>query len=369
MPQVTRPDNLTSRGAAGLSGPSRTTLQVAGPDNLTSRRADSPVSLETESTPASGTPLRWTGTSQAGSMSQTQSPHPARLRVGVVGTGRVGAVLGAALANAGHEVTGAYGVSEASRTRAEALLPDVPLLAPEEVIARCDLALIAVPDAVLPSLIAGLASNGAFRAGQLVAHPSGRYGIAVLDPVTRAGALPLAMHPAMTFTGTSLDLNRLHGASFGVTAPPVLRPIGEALVVEMGGEPVWVDEAHRVLYHTALAHGANHLVTLVSESLDLLRAAGIEDPGKVLGPLLTAALDNTLERGDEALTGPVARGDADTVAEHVRNIAAISPQSADAYVVLARLTALRALASGKLRAHEAEGLLEVLADRQDGAHA
>jgi predicted short-subunit dehydrogenase-like oxidoreductase (DUF2520 family) len=343
------------------------------------------IALGTESTPGVRYPAWWTGTSQAGRMSQTQSPHPAphparhpapqparhpaRLRVGVVGTGRVGAVLGAALKAAGHDVTGAYGVSEASRTRAEALLPDVPLLTPEEVITRCDLALIAVPDAVLPSLIAGLASNGAFRTGQLVAHPSGRYGVAVLDPATRKGGLPLALHPAMTFTGTSIDLKRLHGASFGVTAPAVLRPIAEALVVEMGGEPVWVEESHRALYHAALAHGANHLVTLVTETLDLLRAAGIEDPAKAVGPLLVAALDNTLESGDDALTGPVARGDAETVAEHVRQIAAVSPHSADVYVPLARVTALRALATGRLRAHEAEGLLEVLADRQDGAHA
>jgi predicted short-subunit dehydrogenase-like oxidoreductase (DUF2520 family) len=300
-------------------------------------------------------------------MSQIPPPHPARLRVGVVGAGRVGAVLGAALAAAGHQVTGAYGVSDTSRTRAEALLPDVPLVAPADVVNGCDLALLAVPEAALPDLVVGLAGNGAFRAGQLVAHPSGRYGIAVLDPATRSGALPLAMHPAMTFTGTSIDLKRLHGASFGVTAPPVLRPIAEALVVEMGGEPVWVEEAHRALYHAALAHGANHLVTLVAESLDLLRAAGIEDPAKVLGPLLYAALDNTLDRGDDALTGPVARGDADTVAEHVRQIAAVSPQSAEAYVSLARLTALRALATGRLRATEAEGLLDALADRPDGA--
>jgi predicted short-subunit dehydrogenase-like oxidoreductase (DUF2520 family) len=302
-------------------------------------------------------------------MAHTNSTHPARLRVGVIGTGRVGAVLGAALAAAGHEVAAAYGVSDASRTRAEALLPDVPLLAPAEVVERSDLVLIAVPDAVLPEIVEGLVATGAFRAGQLVAHPSGRYGVAVLDPATRVGALPLALHPAMTFTGTSIDLKRLHGASFGVTAPTVLRPIAEALVVEMGGEPVWVAEEHRSLYHAALAHGANHLVTLVTESLDMLRAAGVDDPAKVLGPLLLAALDNTLEIGDDALTGPVARGDAETVAEHVRQIAAVSPESAEAYIALARLTALRALATGRLRATEAEGLLGVLANRPDGARA
>ena len=295
-------------------------------------------------------------------MTHPNQPHPARLRVGIVGTGRVGAVLGAALANAGHEVTAAYAVSEASRTRAEALLPGVPLVTPAEVLADADLALLTVPDDVLPQLVNGLVSTGAVRAGQLLAHTSGRYGIGVLDPATSAGALPLALHPAMTFTGTSLDLSRLHGASFGVTAPEPLRPIAEALVLEIGGEPVWVDEEHRVLYHAALAHGANHIVTLVAESLDLLRAAGIEDPAKVLAPLVSAALDNALRDGDAALTGPVARGDAGTVAEHLRQIAAVSAESKEGYVALARLTALRALSAGRLKATEAEGLLEVLAN-------
>ena len=75
-----------------------------------------------------------------------------------------------------------------------------------------------VPDDQLPGLVEGLAKVGAWRSGQLVAHASGRYGISVLEPAQRAGAVPLALHPVMTFTGTSLDVDRLVGASFGVTA-------------------------------------------------------------------------------------------------------------------------------------------------------
>ena len=138
-------------------------------------------------------------------------------------------------------------------------------------------------------------------------HASGRYGARVLDPATEVGALPLALHPVMTFTGTSLDLGRLQGICFGVTAPSALRPVAEALVLEMGGEPVWVEEAARPLYHAALAHGSNHLVTLVAQTLDLLGAAGVEDPARLVGPLLAASLDNTLRVGDVALTGPVAQ--------------------------------------------------------------
>lgn len=293
---------------------------------------------------------------------EDSAQRPARLDVGVVGTGRVGAVLAAALARAGHHVVAGYGVSLTSRTRAATLLPGVPLVELPEVFARSSLVLVAVPDDALAGLVDGLAGAGEIRPGQFVAHTSGRYGIGVLAAATRAGALPLALHPAMTFTGTSVDLDRLSGATFGITAPEQLWPVAEALVVEMGAEPVRIAEHHRTLYHAALSHGANHLVTLINDAMDLLRAAGVDDPDRTLAPLLSAALDNTLRQGDEALTGPVSRGDAGTVGGHLREIEATLPEASAAYVALARRTAARALASGRLRAADAEPLLDVLGE-------
>ena len=196
------------------------------------------------------------------------------------------------------------GVSDASVRRAGVLLPDVPLVTPAEVLARAELVLLTVPDDALPGLVEGLAETGAVRPGQLLVHTSGRYGSRVLDPALRAGALPLALHPAMTFTGTSVDVQRLAGCSFGVTAPEELRLAAEALVIEMGGEPEWIAEESRPLYHAALALGANHLVTLVAQSMELLRTAGVSAPDRMLGPLLGAALDNALRSGDAALHRP-----------------------------------------------------------------
>lgn len=281
----------------------------------------------------------------------------------MIGTGRVGAVLGAALAQAGHRVVAASGVSAKSKRRAEDLLDGIALTDPFDVAGRADLLLLTVPDDTLPQLIAGLAEAQAVRAGTLVAHVSGRYGADVLEPLTRAGALPLALHPVMTFTGTRVDLARLAGACFGVTAPEPLRPVAEALVLEMGSEPQWVEESQRALYHAALANGANHLVTLVAQSGALLARAGVENPSRLLGPLLGAALDNALRSGDLALTGPVARGDAGTVAVHVEQIAKVSPEAAAAYVAMARLTADRALAAGVLDADAAANLMDVLRGR------
>ena len=296
-------------------------------------------------------------------MSSDPTPaRPARLAVGVVGTGRVGAVLAAALEIVGHRVVAVSAVSDASRARAAALLPGAEVMPATAVAQTCELLLVTVPDDVLPGLVEGLVAADAVPPGQLLVHTSGRYGVRVLDPATRVGALPLALHPAMTFTGRREDIGRLVGCSFGVTAPEPLHPIAEALVVEMGGEPQWVEEDRRALYHAALANGANHLTTLVAESLDLLRQCGVQDPARLLGPLLAAALDNVLRSGDSALTGPVARGDAGTVAAHIAELRRVSPQALAAYVAMARLTADRALGAGLLKPEAAETLLDVLAE-------
>lgn len=289
--------------------------------------------------------------------------RPARLAVGVVSAGRVGSVIGAALAAAGHHVVATSGVSRASVQRAETLLPGVPLLPPDEVVADADLALLAVPDDVLPGLVRGLAVAGSFRAGQIVVHTSGAHGVAVLDPAVEYGVLPLALHPAMTFTGRAEDVQRLTSCCFGVTAPEpdeAAWSVGEALVVEMTAEPVRVPEAVRPLYHAALAHGANHLVTLVRDAADLLAKAGIEPAERLLGPLLSAALDNALRHGDRALTGPVARGDAGTVATHLRVLDAADPDIARTYRTLAGCTARRALAAGLLPEQSAADVLTTL---------
>jgi len=286
--------------------------------------------------------------------------HPARLRVGVVGAGRAGTALAAALARVGHDVVAASAVSDASVERIRRRLPGAAIRRPDEVADAADLVLLTVPDDVLPGLVAGLATTGAPLQGRLLAHASGRHGLAVLEPAVRAGALPLALHPVMTFTGRPDDTDRLAGVSFGVTAPDQLRPVAEALVVEMGGEPVFIAEENRGLYHAALASGANHLVTLVVQSADLLRAAGVAEPGRMLGPLLSAALDNALRLGDAALTGPVARGDAETVAAHISALRDAAPEALPAYLALARLTADRALSAGTLTASDVQRLLGVL---------
>ena len=286
----------------------------------------------------------------------------AMTRIGVVGAGRVGAVLAAALREAGHEIAAVAGESHASRTRIDTLLPGVRVDKPTAVSRACDLLLLTVPDDMLSNVVTMLAASGAIREGQYVVHTSGKHGLAVLQPAADAGAHVLAMHPAMTFTGTHVDLARLAGCVYGVTANPDTEDLAAKLVADLRGRLLRVEEDRRALYHAGLAHGANHLVTLVSQAMDLLRDSGADDPAATLRPLLTAALDNALEYGSAALTGPIVRGDVETVRAHLRDIAANRPATLESYVAMARATANQAVVDGRLLPIRAAKLVGILND-------
>jgi predicted short-subunit dehydrogenase-like oxidoreductase (DUF2520 family) len=305
-------------------------------------------------------------------MVQFDGLRPARLKVGIISAGRVGTALGVALERADHVVVACSAISHASRQRAARRLPDTPVLAPPDVAAAAELLLLAVPDSELAGLVSGLAATSAVRPGTIVVHTSGANGVNILAPLACGdgdGCIPLAIHPAMTFTGSDEDISRLPDTCFGITAADeVGQAIAQSLVLEMGGEPFCVREDARILYHAALAHAGNHIVAVVADALDALRAAlrGSEllgqqlvddQPGgiaeRIIGPLAGAALQNTLQRGQAALTGPVARGDAAAVAQHLAALNQVDPQLAEAYRVNALRTARRA--------HAPADVVEVLA--------
>lgn len=283
-----------------------------------------------------------------------------RLGIGIISAGKVGTVLGAALAASGHRITGIHAVSQDSKDRADALLPGVEILDPAEILRRSELVLFAVPDDVLGELVAGLAAAGHFTSGQLIAHTAGRYGTGILQPALDTGAFGLAIHPAMTFTGMSMDLQRLTDCVFAVTADEIMLPVAQALVVEMRGEPVVIAEQDRVSYHAALAHAANHLNTITAQSADMLRRIGVEEPSNTLRALMYASLDNALRSGAGALTGPVSRGDVGTAQAHLSALESDPAETNDSYRSLSRATALRAAARGLISQPTLEELLRVL---------
>lgn len=303
-------------------------------------------------------------------------PHglrPARLKVGIISAGRVGTAFGVALERAEHVVVACSAISSASKRLAERRLPDTPVLPMPDVADSAELLLLTVPDAELPGLVVGLAATGAVRRGTIVVHTSGANGVRLLDPLTQQDCVPLAIHPAMTFTGADDDIVRLSETCFGITAADEIGyAIAQSLVLEIGGEPFRVREDARTLYHAALAHASNHLVTLIADSLDALRAAAAgqellgqelisDEPGglaeRIIAPLARAALENTLQRGQSALTGPIARGDAPAVANHIAALDEVNPELAHSYWANSLRTAQRA--------HASREVFEVLAERPE----
>ena len=226
-----------------------------------------------------------------------------RLGVGVIGAGRVGPVLAAALAGAGHAIVGIASVTERNRDRAHAMLPEVPFLDIPDLIERSELVILAIPEGEIESLVAGLAATGTWQPGQLVMHTAPGLGCDVLAPAVAAGAIPLAVHPAMVFTGTSLDLARLRESYCAVTAPTPVLPIGQALVVEMGSEPVIIAEADRGAYAEAVATATSFSAEIVRQSTGLLEGLGIDSPASVLGPLLRSSMETALTAAGEEPLG------------------------------------------------------------------
>jgi predicted short-subunit dehydrogenase-like oxidoreductase (DUF2520 family) len=228
------------------------------------------------------------------------SSQSGRLGVGIIGAGRVGPVLGAALAGAGHSIVGIAAVTEENRDRARAMMPSVPILDIPQIIERAELVILAIPESELESLVAGLAATGAWQAGQLVLHTAPGVGCSVLAPATAAGAIPLAVHPAMDFTGTSMDLVRLRDSYCAVTAPTPVLPIGQALVVEMGAEPIVIAESDRPRYAEAIATATSFSAAIVGQAVALLEGLGIDSPGTVLAPLVRSSVENALARASAA---------------------------------------------------------------------
>ena len=219
-----------------------------------------------------------------------------RLDVGIVGAGRVGPVVGAGLAGAGHRVIGVATTSDDGRDRVSALLGDVPILGLPDLLQAADLVILAIPAGELAELAAGLAEAGLWRPGQLVAHTAAEHGVAVLEPAMRRGVIPLAIHPAIVFTGTSMDLVRLRESSCAVTAAAPVLPIAQALVVELGAEPVIIAEEDRPAYAEAVATATAFSAEIVRQSLRLLDGIGVERPAGIVAPLIRASVDAALMR-------------------------------------------------------------------------
>jgi predicted short-subunit dehydrogenase-like oxidoreductase (DUF2520 family) len=223
-------------------------------------------------------------------------------RIGIVGRGRVGSALAAALTAAGYEVDGPAGRGE------------VP---------AGDVVLLCVPDSEIEPACAVVAGRAAF-----VGHTSGATPLSALDAAAADGAAVFGLHPLQTIAGGDADLR---GAGCGIAgssdrALATARELAEAL----GMEPFELDDEQRAAYHAAASIASNYLLALEATAEAVAAGAGIppEDARRLLGPLVRQTVANWQAQGPAgALTGPVARGDEATVARQRAAVADASPEA------------------------------------------
>jgi predicted short-subunit dehydrogenase-like oxidoreductase (DUF2520 family) len=282
---------------------------------------------------------------------------------GVVGTGRVAQAIALALAPHSAGPPTIWGRSPERTAVAATRTGAVTAPALDHLMAQCDVIAIAVADDALADVVSEMAAMASADRGGFIFHVSGRSGAAILDPLRSPGALTAAIHPAMTFTGDPAnEVLRMAGARFAVTGSTAeATDRAKQFVALLGGVAVEIAEDRRALYHAALCHASNHLVTLIAGASHALEDAGVDDPAALLAPLVRAALENSLAFGFAGLSGPLLRGDARTIGDHLDTLAAHSPDILPAYRAMALATLHELKRAGNLPSDRLTALDSLLA--------
>ncbi|MHB0976973.1 MAG: Rossmann-like and DUF2520 domain-containing protein [Candidatus Aquicultorales bacterium] len=283
-------------------------------------------------------------------------------RIGIIGAGKVGIALAHALASAGFPVS----ISSRSERSLQAATEHVPSVELErsllDLVRSSRVVLIAVPDSQVEPVATAIAEASR---GKIVYHTSGALSKKSLSAVADAGAEVGCLHPIQTFATVSSAIKLLPGSYFGVTAEGKARSTAGSIVGSLGGRVVEVSDGDRPIYHAAASSASNFFVALTAYASDLLQTIGISraDAERCLLPLVRGTLSNIEDLGTaQALTGPIARGDAITVRLHLDSIAERLPAALPVYKALADRTVELGIEKGTLDIGAAERIREALTE-------
>jgi len=285
-------------------------------------------------------------------------------RLVLIGPGRLGMTVARLLAEAGHEIRAIIG-RDGSRAAAAARFVGCPGIGTTDIarVREGELVLIALPDDQIGEMAARLRRQGNLAAGTVLVHFSGIHPAAILlgeeGPLLHA----LAIHPLQSFADAVMGVRELPGSPCSVEGEEELLPLAEALVTDIGGTPFRLAAEHKALYHAAACVASNYLVTLIDTASEIMAACGFgrDDAFRLLVPLLRGTGKSLSVLGPEqALTGPIARGDLRTVRKHLQALAELPPDIREIYRVLGRRTVAVAKRRGALEAGKAEEILALL---------
>ncbi len=258
--------------------------------------------------------------------------------VAVIGAGRVGQALALLLRRAGARIT-AVSVRRAEDLDAAALATGGRGTTDNAEAARsAKVVLVTVGDDDIESVVCEIAGRDGFSPGQFVIHASGVHGLAPLRAASSAGAMTGCVHPLQSFVSVPHAVDAIPGTIFGVTTEPDARELLEALVRAAGGVPVLIEEADKPLYHAAASVASNLLVALEDMAIEMFVRAGMPEASarEAVDPLLQGTVANVRRFGTrQALTGPIVRGDIETVRRHLQALEALPALYRESYRALA----------------------------------
>jgi predicted short-subunit dehydrogenase-like oxidoreductase (DUF2520 family) len=295
-----------------------------------------------------------------------------RPRIGFIGAGRAGTALAVALANAGYDVVAVASRSQASAAALARLLPGSHAVdSLQQAVDACDLVFLTVPDDQIRPVVGSLR----WRDGVSVVHTSGVETREALNAAALQGAETGSLHALQTFADMGQGHKKLPGSVIAIEAEGTLRDRLLELVSAVGATPIELRAEDKALYHASAVLVSNYVVTLTKLATDLWLRFGWERPAalQALAPLLRGAVDNVEALGlPGSLTGPVARGDVETVRRHIEALSEAAPELLDVYRALGLQAITVALAKGGLSDDAAEALRRLLSAQpttvQEGGH-
>jgi predicted short-subunit dehydrogenase-like oxidoreductase (DUF2520 family) len=281
--------------------------------------------------------------------------------IGLVGPGALGTALSTRLHAAGYPVLfiAARGqvsaLALAAKLGTEAVgLPDLARHLP------CDILFCCVPDDAIPSVAQRLAPLLPNWEGTVVAHTSGAGQAALLSPLGQSGAAMMSFHPLQTFTGIH-DADLFKGIHIALEGEPAAVAVGRQMATDMGCRHILLDADTKPLYHLAATTASNSLSVLVAMAQELMNTVGIDSITAIqmLQPLIETTWRNILQfQPEEALTGPVVRGDVTTIERHITAIERHAPHLAPAFAALVTEAVRLSVRSGRLHIEPADAILE-----------
>ncbi len=285
-------------------------------------------------------------------------------KIAIIGAGRAGCAIGLALADSGYKIVSVAGRSHESQVRAEGFFPKAIVTSDAAQAAKeAEVVIIATGDGQIEEVCKAVRAGGGFEVGKIAVHLSGATSLKALEAAKMAGADVASLHPNRSFADADRPLKELSGTYFGITASSKrAERFLKDMVVALGGKVISIKDKDKPLYHAAACIASNYLVALVHLVQETYRNAGLDevDSDEIFWPLLEGTLKNIKAKGRAgALTGPIARGDTETIKGHLLALRERSEEDARLYAALGLKTVQVAKLKGTLTQDKGDELIKL----------